>query len=118
MEALRGQPYPFLQENQLFRGAEKRFDLQDGSCVWGEPPPMVGRGAATGGLDLDGDPDVVVSNNNGPAHLCLNQATGDRWLRMKLAGRRETARDSNPEWAWSLKTVRLHSAVCIVTAST
>ncbi len=86
IEALRGQPDPFLQQNQFFRGAENRFDLLDGSRVWGELSSLVGRGAETGDLDLDGAPDVVVSNNNGPARLSLNQATGDRWLRIKLAG--------------------------------
>jgi hypothetical protein len=41
----------------------------------------VGRGALFGDLDDDGDTDVVVVNNNGPARLLLN-AVGNRnrWI--------------------------------------
>ena len=49
--------------------------------------PLVARGAAYGDFDGDGDLDVIVSNNNAPAHLYRNDG-GNRnhWLKLKLAG--------------------------------
>ncbi len=91
MEALRGQPHPFLQHNQYFRGTETGFELLGSGEVWGDVAPMVGRGTATGDMDMDGDLDLIVSNNNGPARLYLNQTDGQRWVRVKLS-----AKGNNP----------------------
>ena len=49
--------------------------------------PEVGRGAAFGDVDNDGDVDVVVANNNGPTRLLLNtHATGNNWLGIRAVG--------------------------------
>jgi len=75
VESRRGSPYPFQQRNQLFRGlgdgrlAEVRGDA--GSAI---EFVEVSRGAAFGDVDNDGDVDIVVSNNNGPVRLLLNEA--------------------------------------------
>jgi len=51
--------------------------------------PLVARGAAYADFDHDGDLDLLINNNHGPAVLYRNDG-GNRnhWLRVKLAGTR------------------------------
>ena len=49
--------------------------------------PKVGRGLACGDFDRDGDIDVLMTTNNGPAYLFRNdQTSGNRSIRFVLAG--------------------------------
>ena len=88
-EALRGTRYPFQQRNQLFHNSNERKPLVDVSAAAGPAFQQlsVGRGAAFGDVDNDGDVDVLVSNNNGPVRLLLNEAAGNnQWLQVRLHG--------------------------------
>jgi enediyne biosynthesis protein E4 len=49
--------------------------------------PRVGRGLAAGDFDRDGDVDLLMTTNNGPAALFRNdQSSGNRSVRLKLIG--------------------------------
>ncbi len=49
--------------------------------------PIVARGAAYGDFDRDGDLDVVITTNQGPAYLFRNEGGNkNHWIRLKLVG--------------------------------
>ena len=82
-------PYPYAQENQLFRGDGTGRSREIGSGVAGSALELVevSRGAAFGDIDNDGDVDIAVSNNNGPTRLLLNQVgSRNHWLGVRLEG--------------------------------
>ena len=88
IEALRGARFPFRQKNRLLRNAGGRFADVSASAgdVFGVPD--VGRGTAVGDVDNDGDVDVLVTNNNGPARLVLNESPrAEAGLSVRLQGR-------------------------------
>ncbi len=86
IEAQRGQPFPFFMKNQLFRNlGTGRFEETSAAGGPAFARPGIGRGAAFGDLDNDGDIDIVVTSNNGPVRLLLNQAAaGAHWLGLRL----------------------------------
>jgi hypothetical protein len=81
-------PFPFDQPNQLYRNTGAGT-FADASPEAGDAFNLaaVGRGAAFGDVDNDGDTDVLIANNNGRARLFLNQV-GNRnnWLGLRLTG--------------------------------
>lgn len=83
-----GTPYPYQQENQLFRntGAGRFVDVSaEAGSVFAIAE--VSRGAAFGDIDNDGDIDIVVTNNNGPARLLRNEVGNSKhWLSIRLRG--------------------------------
>ena len=73
VEALAGQLYPYDQPDQILINVG-RGKYEDMSAGAGDVMKLseVGRGTAFGDVDNDGDIDILVSNNNGPARLLRN----------------------------------------------
>ena len=85
IEAHAGDPYPFHQTNHLFRGlGNGRFESVAGGAAF-DAASEVSRAALFGDVDNDGDVDVVVVNNSGPARLWLNAVGQERgWVGLRL----------------------------------
>jgi enediyne biosynthesis protein E4 len=90
VEALRQakDPLPLHQRKLLFHnvGGGRFEEVSDraGSVF---ALSEVGRGAAFGDIDNDGDVDVLIGNNNGPTRLLVNQiADGRHWVGVRLVG--------------------------------
>jgi enediyne biosynthesis protein E4 len=82
----KGDPYPLGQPNQLFRNTGKSSFVEVVNDLPAEfTLNQVGRGAAFGDLDNDGDTDVLITNNNQPARLFMNQVgSQNHWLGLRL----------------------------------
>ena len=81
-----GAVLPYAQPNQLFENVgDGRY--REVTAKGGAPFEIseVSRGALFGDLDNDGDLDVVITNNSGPARVLRNQVGQDRpWLGLRL----------------------------------
>jgi hypothetical protein len=86
IERQRGQPVPYRMTNQLFHNTGTgQFTDTSGSAGPAFAALDVARGAAFGDADNDGDTDLVVTHNNGPVKLLINQGRREHhWLQVRL----------------------------------
>ncbi len=77
----------YAQAPHLFhnRGG-KKFDVLSTAVGTAFRQPMVARGAAYADYDRDGDLDLLVTTNNGPARLLRNDGPPARMLRVTTVG--------------------------------
>jgi enediyne biosynthesis protein E4 len=80
----------FKQSALLFRNTGKgRFENASDSVGADLTRPVVARGAAYADFDRDGDLDVLITTNHGPARLLRNDGgNANRWVSFKLTGAR------------------------------
>jgi hypothetical protein len=83
-----GRESQFAQSPQLLLQEQPgRFRDVAAEAGGGFAEPKVGRGAAFGDFDNDGDLDVLLTTNGGPAHLYRNdQSSGNKSIRFRLSG--------------------------------
>jgi hypothetical protein len=79
---------PQLFLNQLSENKGKGTFVDVAAAVGGGfSQPKVGRGLAYGDFDRDGDLDLLITTNSGPAYLYRNdQTAGNRSIRIRLVG--------------------------------
>jgi hypothetical protein len=89
-------PFPFRMPNDLYRNAGGgRFEHVSAKAGPVFASRQVGRGAAFGDVDNDGDTDVVIGNDAGPLQLLINDV-GNRsqWVGLRLHPAAAARRDA------------------------
>ena len=76
----------YAQRPHLFRNTAGRFEEVTAQAGAAFSQPMVARGAAYADYDLDGDLDLLVTTNNGPARLFRNDSSANHAIRVVLRG--------------------------------
>jgi hypothetical protein len=82
----------YAQAPHLFRNkGKKKFEEKTGQLGRAIQRAIVGRGAAYGDFDNDGDLDLLITSNNGPARLLRNEnANQNDLVRVKTVGAKAT----------------------------
>src|SRR6202789_2555211 len=72
----------------LFRNlGSKKFENMSNAVGPDFMKPLVGRGAIYGDFDHDGDLDILLTSNNGPAHLYRNDGGNrNKWISIRTTG--------------------------------
>jgi hypothetical protein len=87
-ETRAGDPYPLKQKKLLFHNLGNGC-FEDVSHKAGEVFQLaeVSRAVAFGDIDNDGDTDILVANNSGPARLLINNIGHQKhWLGLRMVG--------------------------------
>ncbi len=92
--AANGHIQPMIQDGSTYRQQSQLF-LNKGQGIFedishsiGGPflDSLVSRSATYADIDRDGDPDILITENGGPAHLWRNDSQGRNFLRVRLQG--------------------------------
>ena len=85
-------PFPLRMANQLYRNTGNgRFEDVTSQAGTVFTTKHVGRGAAFGDIDNDGDTDVVIGNASGPLQLLVNEiGAANHWVGLRLMGTKGT----------------------------
>jgi hypothetical protein len=87
IDSMQDNATPYAQKNQLFHNEGPGKGFRQVTDVAGPLLQMieVSRGAAFGDIDNDGNMDIVVTNEDAPARIFLNEAgSRNHWLLVKL----------------------------------
>ena len=93
--AANGHVYPdrLAGQDKITYRQRSQLYVNRGDGTFEEVPPettaplaekMVARGAAYGDYDRDGDLDILITENDGPAHLWRNDSAGGNYLRVSI----------------------------------
>lgn len=76
----------YAQAPHVFRNVKGKFEETTNSLGAGFASPRVARGAAYADIDGDGDLDLLITTNGGPALLFRNEGATNHSLRVRLRG--------------------------------
>lgn len=117
--AANGHIQPMIQDGSTYRQTAQLFlnrgngTFEDASSAAGRPilDSLVARAAAYADIDRDGDQDILLTENGGPAHLWRNDTRGNHFLRVRLRGTASNRDGLDAQLTASLGNLQLYRRV-------